>query len=571
MNVLPVITREMRTEARHGATYLSRVIMAGVVVTALVWYASGQALEEGLGTRMFFLLNSVLFFAIWLIVPLLTADSLAREKREGTLGLLFMTHLNANEIVIGKSLVHSLRALNLLLAVIPLQIVPVLLGGVSLEELSLAAMMNTASMALALSAGVVASAICRQWWHALPLALLLSLLFMFVGTAVLFHFHLWYFFSVIGGSIPLYQGVSPENQYSFIRNAWWNGFFLDKLYYQLQYGTGAMSAMGGNWESFWEKQLGLGGGGYSGNWLRIALAYLMICVSIAWALVAFSAYTISAVWRDHPESKHVTAAKQLAFSPMLWKSRLKRRLSRTLDSNPVSWLQEHTWRARFIRWGWCLAVTFLSAYFLNLPELYNQGLIAAIRVLIVITLLALSFTAVSSFRSEMESGGMELLLITPLGTSKIIHGRIMGVWKQYLPALVVLAFVWFAIYLDAPGRYGHYRSQMYLCEPFLLFTTSYALAVAGMRFSFSHHPLLVGWGGTLLYGLVAPLVVVGVFNVLVLEPLTSASSVYEENDYKSFWVTVVFIILQFPLAQKCVRIANRILNERAFYLHRTAS
>ena len=83
--------------------------------------------------------------------------------------------------------------------------------------------------------------------------------------------------------------------------------------------------------------------------------------------------------------------------------------------------------------------------------------------------------------------------------------------------------------------------------------------------------MLVGWGATLVYGLVAPLIAVGLLNVLVLGPLTSASSVFDSNESKSFWVTVVFLLLQFPLARKSVKIANRILDERVFYLRRTAS
>jgi len=574
MNVLPVIMREMRAEARHGATYLSRVIMAGVVVAALVWYASDQTLKAGLGaglgTRMFFLLNSVLFFCIWLIVPLLTADSLAREKREGTLGLLFMTHLNAGEIVVGKSLVHSLRALNLLIAIIPLQIVPILVGGVSWEELFLAAAMNTASVVLALSAGIVASAISRQWWEALPLALGLSVLFMFIATAAIFHFQQWFFFRLAGGSISLYQGVSPEDQYNFIFDAWWDGSFLDKLYYQLQYGTGAMNALGGDWDSFWEKQFGLNGGGYAGYWVRIALSYLVMCLSIAWGFVGFSAHVISRKWHDQPESERVLTVKKWVFSPMFWTARLKQRLNRSMNSNPVAWLQQHTWRARLTKWGWCLVVSFLSAYFLNLQSLYNDGLVNALRLLMVFMLLALSFSAASSFRSEMESGGLELLLITPLGTSQILRGRIQGVWKQFLPALVVLAFVWLAIYFDTPGRYGQYHRKMYWCEPVLLFATSYALAVAGMRFSFDRHTLLVGWGFTLLYGLIGPLIVVGLFNLFLLQPLGPLAFLLESRNYEIALMTGVFLGVQYFLVRRAMKIADSILNQRVFYLRNTA-
>ena len=54
--------------------------------------------------------------AIWVLVPLLVADCLSRERREGTLGLLFLTPLTANDIVIAKGLSHGLRAVTLCFA-----------------------------------------------------------------------------------------------------------------------------------------------------------------------------------------------------------------------------------------------------------------------------------------------------------------------------------------------------------------------------------------------------------------------------------------------------------------------
>ena len=44
------------------------------------------------------------------IVPAITADCIARERREGTLGLLFLTPLRSWEIVIGKVVVQALKA-----------------------------------------------------------------------------------------------------------------------------------------------------------------------------------------------------------------------------------------------------------------------------------------------------------------------------------------------------------------------------------------------------------------------------------------------------------------------------
>jgi len=41
-------------------------------------------------------------------VPMLAADCVSRERREGTLGLLFLTPLDARGIMLAKSMVHHL-------------------------------------------------------------------------------------------------------------------------------------------------------------------------------------------------------------------------------------------------------------------------------------------------------------------------------------------------------------------------------------------------------------------------------------------------------------------------------
>ena len=73
----------------------------------------------------------------WLAFPFVvleglrnTADSLSAEKREGTLGLLFLTDLKGYDVVLGKFFASSLTSFYALLAMIPALAIPVLLGGV---------------------------------------------------------------------------------------------------------------------------------------------------------------------------------------------------------------------------------------------------------------------------------------------------------------------------------------------------------------------------------------------------------------------------------------------------------
>ena len=137
MNALPVIERELRAEARHAFTYWLRVLGAA----ALLAVAAVDALERGLplhqGRELFQVLSNALFAAIWIFVPLVTADCVSRERREGTLGLLFLTPLRAGDIVLAKGLAHGLRAAAIGLAVLPVLMLPLLMGGVSWMEVML--------------------------------------------------------------------------------------------------------------------------------------------------------------------------------------------------------------------------------------------------------------------------------------------------------------------------------------------------------------------------------------------------------------------------------------------------
>ena len=77
----------------------------------------------------------------WLAFPFVvleglrhTADSLSQEKREGTLGLLFLTDLKGFDVVLGKFFALSLTSFYALIALIPALAIPVLLGGVTGAE-----------------------------------------------------------------------------------------------------------------------------------------------------------------------------------------------------------------------------------------------------------------------------------------------------------------------------------------------------------------------------------------------------------------------------------------------------
>src|SRR5687767_2931301 len=83
-----VLARELRAQARGKLLFSLRLAAATLLLAILLleqWHKPlGQARD---GVKLFARLTTVLVLGTLAAAPLLAADSLSREKREGTLGL----------------------------------------------------------------------------------------------------------------------------------------------------------------------------------------------------------------------------------------------------------------------------------------------------------------------------------------------------------------------------------------------------------------------------------------------------------------------------------------------------
>ncbi|HTD86216.1 MAG TPA: hypothetical protein VK850_06535, partial [Candidatus Binatia bacterium] len=100
MLALPIARRELLALARAGATWKNRIgvsvlVMGAGVLLSLLYHYGGQI---AMTTAMHFIGSTLSLMCLFSGVAL-TADSIAEEKRTGTLGLLFLTHLSPFEIV----------------------------------------------------------------------------------------------------------------------------------------------------------------------------------------------------------------------------------------------------------------------------------------------------------------------------------------------------------------------------------------------------------------------------------------------------------------------------------------
>src|SRR5947209_2104222 len=106
-----------------------------------------------------------------------TADCLSEEKREGTLGLLFLTDLRGYDVVFGKLVATSLNALYGVLAIVPVLAVPLLMGGVAAGEFGRVALVAVNTLFFSLAIGMCVSAMSRSARKAMGTTFLLIVLF----------------------------------------------------------------------------------------------------------------------------------------------------------------------------------------------------------------------------------------------------------------------------------------------------------------------------------------------------------------------------------------------------------
>ena len=127
MQFLPIVERELRVVARQPRTALKRTLTVGgaLLMFLFCFLAFGQRVTTSqLGRDLTMALSWLGFFYCLLAGPLVTVDCLAREQREGTLGLLFLTDLRGYDIVFGKMAAASLQMLLGLAAALPVVALP---------------------------------------------------------------------------------------------------------------------------------------------------------------------------------------------------------------------------------------------------------------------------------------------------------------------------------------------------------------------------------------------------------------------------------------------------------------
>lgn len=160
--MLPIVGRELRVAAKRRVTYRMRWIVAllGGAQIFIALNLAGPSVE--VGHFVFWTTSGVMMLICGAAGLLLTADSISREKRDGTLGLLFLTRLVAADVVLGKLTVGALSGGAIAFAALPFLAFSLSLGGVSAPEFWKMSAALLFVLAYSLVVGIFVSTLLRR-------------------------------------------------------------------------------------------------------------------------------------------------------------------------------------------------------------------------------------------------------------------------------------------------------------------------------------------------------------------------------------------------------------------------
>jgi hypothetical protein len=471
MTVLPIVERELRVAGRQGATYWGRL---GIALGAIFLGAAVFVLTYGLapaqtGRHIFEWLAGVMLVYCLAYGRRSTADCLSVEKREGTLGLLFLTDLKGHDVVLGKLVATSVRGFYGLLAVFPVLAVPLLLGGITSGEFWRVALVLMDTFLFSLAIGILGSAVSRDLRRAMAANLALLLLLMAAPGACM---------AAIGYFAP---GIRAIPQLLFSCPVY-TFYLCDDAHYVLA---------------------------RNHFWWSVAVIH-----GLTWLLVLTAGWIVPRSWQDQPARAengrwrglwhvwmHGPAAEQGAFR------------RRTLDANAFYWLAA---RARFKPvhvWTFlaCMAVWWLVCWAVS-GKLWldpSSGVLTALLLNFAFKVW-LAIEAGQQLAEHRRTGAFELLLSVPLTVRDIVRGQLLALRRQFMwPLLAVLGVGLLLMVATRRRASGWENDAIWLAGMFMLVVDLVALSWVGMWRALvakSHNLATIG---TLVRVLVLPWAVFG--------------------------------------------------------------
>ena len=415
MTILPIVGRELRVAARRPGTYWLRVTAAFVAIAVFGWMLltllRDNVPSAAHGRYLFRALFGLAFAYCLFIGARLTADCLSEEKRDGTLGLLFLTDLKGYDVVLGKLAATSLNSAYALLALLPVISLPVQLGGVAAGELWQSALVLLNTIFFSLSAGMLVSTLSRNERKAMFATVFVALLATFAPFILAF-----------------LLATSISNQINDPGDMW------PLLALSPGYGVGYILTRSTMFAALPAASF----------WWSLVLVHLL-----SWALLLLASRILPRVWQTRDSNSGLEQYRAHLEQWVYGRAEARRaHRAALLNINPFLWLvSRERWKPTYV-WFYLGAVASMWFWgWFNYDNLMFDQKTLGPTVFLFQSFLKLWVVTETCSRlaEDRRIGALELLLSTPLTTREILRGQWLALKRQFAKPLVMVLLLEFLL------------------------------------------------------------------------------------------------------------------------------
>jgi ABC-type transport system involved in cytochrome c biogenesis permease component len=417
------VRRELAVAARRKGTSGGRVGSGLIAFAILIGLLMAHGAVPGqTGPALLRWLSIVIFLECLIAGTRYTSDILSEEKRDGTLGLLFLTDLTGIDIVLGKMVSRSIGATYNLMATFPIFGLSLLFGGITGQQVVLTSIVLLVTTVWSLTVGIFVSSRGVNERKVVVGSLMLTAVFTLAPPC------LWKALTVFlgpGGVVDLILYISPAYAFN-------------------QAGRGLVDEV------------------LRSCWTLLAMGAVMAAYS-SWRVQQFS--------REQELAESAEGAA--AVRPLSGQHR-----EATLPQIVMSWLKlREQGRPKEIMILSVIALAFgcfshfivatKTTWLIWVVLFGSYGLHVLYKFLI-------TTESCRALNSAQRTGELELLLSTPLPPEFIIYGQIRATVKIWLPAALSIGVMNFLWMIDPDFR--EHLGVVLPCSWLLLAVDSYALA-----------------------------------------------------------------------------------------------
>jgi ABC-type transport system involved in multi-copper enzyme maturation permease subunit len=497
----PVFTREALILPRRIGFYVTRTayVFVLLVLMSTAWLIlTGTQIVRNVGDLarfgaiLFQILAPLQLTLALLFSALLTASAVAQEKDRRTLTLLLLTRMSNAELVLGKLLASLLPIVVMLLAALPLFVICLLFGGVSIQQV---ARVFAVTLMTVLAAGSLGSTLAlwrEKTFQALAMTAL-TIVFWLIAWEVI----------AAGLVFDTFSGHSAR-AWAVLFSPW-------------------QAILRGVHGSLHETTVWLGGA---------VTGYLVVAAGIAVGLNSLAMLLIR-VWnptretQPRDESQHADVGgwdvkpadagdgqrKEAGTDTRGQRPRASR--ARHVWDNPILWREVRTWaygrKILVVRAAYVLLVAIAAAgLYAGITAAEptsrmastspDQTIITAeakpLVPILVVSLILINAMAVTSLTMERDGKAIDLLLVTDMTPREFIFGKLGGVFynskEMILLPMFLCGYLWWSRHLTG-------ENLVYLLGAYLVMVTFVTVLGlhTGMMYANSRHAIGVSVGTVL--------------------------------------------------------------------------